>query len=206
MFTRSAIRNLATAAKVVKPPVQLFGLDGTYATALYTASMKASSIDATYDSLNKLSDMIKQDPKISSVLENPSLSQQERLEVVKILEGKIPKIDQSVSNFLDVLSANNRLSLLSKINSSFQQLYSAHNGVVEANVVSAVPLDSKILKRLNKAISSSSLIKEGQTLKISNIVNPDVQGGLVVEVGDRTADLSIATKINKLNQLLNETI
>ena len=37
-------------------------------------------------------------------------------------------------------------------------------------------------------------------------VNPDIIGGLVVEVGDRTIDLSVSSKIAKMNKLLTDTL
>ena len=37
-------------------------------------------------------------------------------------------------------------------------------------------------------------------------VNPDIVGGLVVEVGDRTIDLSVSSRIAKMNKLLTDTL
>lgn len=41
---------------------------------------------------------------------------------------------------------------------------------------------------------------------MTNEVNPDIVGGLVVEIGDRTIDLSVSSKIAKMNKLLNDTL
>ena len=37
-------------------------------------------------------------------------------------------------------------------------------------------------------------------------VNPDIMGGLVVEIGDRTIDLSVSAKIAKMNKLLTDAL
>lgn len=37
-------------------------------------------------------------------------------------------------------------------------------------------------------------------------VNPEIKGGLVVEIGDRTIDLSVSSKISKMNKLLTDTL
>jgi F-type H+-transporting ATPase subunit O len=37
-------------------------------------------------------------------------------------------------------------------------------------------------------------------------VNPDVIGGLVVEIGDRTIDLSVSSKIARLNKALTDAL
>ncbi|CDR47082.1 CYFA0S28e00386g1_1 [Cyberlindnera fabianii] len=197
-------RTLASAASV-KPPVQLFGLDGTYATALYTAAAKASNLDSAAKSLESLK-TVTADAKVASFLENPALSVQDRAIVVETLSQQVPSIDASVSNFLKVLAENNRLDLLPSVISQFKVLIDAHSGVVEAIVTSADSLDSKILKKIEAAVGKSKFVGSGKSLRLTNKVNPDIQGGLIVEVGDRTVDLSIASKIAKLNQALKESI
>ena len=37
-------------------------------------------------------------------------------------------------------------------------------------------------------------------------VNPEIRGGLVVEIGDRTIDLSVSSKISKMNKLLTDSL
>jgi len=37
-------------------------------------------------------------------------------------------------------------------------------------------------------------------------VNPEIIGGLVVEIGDRTIDLSVSSKMAKMNKLLTDTL
>lgn len=37
-------------------------------------------------------------------------------------------------------------------------------------------------------------------------INPDIKGGLVVEIGERTIDLSVSAKIAKMNKLLTDTL
>lgn len=206
MFNRLFSRSLATAAKAVKPPIQLFGLDGTYATALFTAASKTTSVESAAKSLTQLSDAVSKDPKLATILANPALSANDRSVVVDVLAKSLPNIDESVANLLKVLGENNRLSLFPDVNAQFAKLTDAYNGLVQATVTTAQPLDAKLFKRVEKAIGSSKFVGQGKTLKLENVVNPDIQGGLIVEVADRTVDLSISSKINKLNQVLKEAI
>ena len=135
---------------------------------------------------------------------NPALSANDRSVVVDVLAKSLPNIDESVANLLKVLGENNRLSLFPDVNAQFAKLTDAYNGLVQATVTTAQPLDAKLFKRVEKAIGSSKFVGQGKTLKLENVVNPDIQGGLIVEVADRTVDLSISSKINKLNQVLKE--
>lgn len=205
MASRIFARSMASAAKSVKAPIQLFGVDGTYANALYAASVKDSSVGASYEGLTKIANLIKEDEKVNEFLTNPALSKVDRKTVIDTLSQNL-KLDNTVTNFLSVLSENNRLGELSNIYKNFGLLYDAHQGIVDATITSAKPLDSKILRRLQTAIQKSSFVGDNKTLKISNNVNPDLLGGLVVEVGDKTVDLSVSSRVSKLNQVLSEAV
>ncbi|KAG8847215.1 ATP synthase F0 subcomplex subunit OSCP atp5 [Serendipita sp. 411] len=78
----------------------------------------------------------------------------------------------------------------------------------EANVVvtSASPLPKDIMTRLENSLKSSQAAQAAKTLKITNKVNPSVLGGIVVDFGDKTIDLSVASRVNKLNTLLQESV
>lgn len=209
MFRRSAPSILRTVTRgyateaVVTPPLQLYGLPGTYASALYTASVKASSISNTEKTLSKLKSLVTSDPKVGLVLTDPSLGQSDKEAAIKIVTDQIGG-DKVFSGFLDVLAVNNRLSILDDIIGDFQKLADAEKGLVEATVTSTKPLDKSTLSRVEKAITGSKYVGKGKTLKLENVVKPDIKGGLIVSVGDRTVDLSVASKLQKYNQLLSE--
>lgn len=205
MASRQFVRSLATASASIKPPVQLFGLDGTYATALFTAAAKESSIDKASASVEKLNNAIKEDSKLNLILSNPSLSFDSRKQVISTIVSTL-RLEPIVSNLLTVLSENNRLELFSSIAKQFSVLNSAYNGIVEATVISAKPLDSRTLSRLQKAIAGSKFVGQGKSLKITNEVDPQILGGLIVEVAGNSVDLSVSNKVTKLNKVLTESI
>lgn len=68
------------------------------------------------------------------------------------------------------------------------------------------PLDNRTLSRLESAVSKSQYVSQGQKLKVVPKVNPDIRGGLVVEIGDRTIDLSVSAKMARMNKLLKDTL
>ena len=95
-----------------------------------------------------------------------------------------------------------------------------------ANVWCWQKLDARTLQRLEAAVSKSEY-SQGKKLKVVTKVrllpkiltrrslkdaksclqiNPDIIGGLIVEIGDRTIDLSVSAKIAKMNKLLTDTL
>jgi F-type H+-transporting ATPase subunit O len=82
---------------------------------------------------------------------------------------------------------------------------SAYRGELEVTVTSAEPLDQKTMARLEKALKGTSLA-EGKTLKFNNRVQPSVLGGLLVDFGDKTIDLTAASKVNRFNSALAQGV
>ncbi|KAF4969383.1 hypothetical protein FZEAL_10243 [Fusarium zealandicum] len=201
------VRSFAAAATSdVKPPVAVFGVDGTYATALYTAASKSSSLDPTATALANLGALFAKDPKLVAILHAPTLSVADKQAIVAELEKQSGSTNETVKNFLATLAENNRLGILPGVCEKFSTIISAARGEVEVTVTSAQPLDRRTLSRLETAVSKSAYIGQGQKLKVTNSVNSDIVGGLVVEIGDRTIDLSVSARIAKMNKLLNESL
>ncbi|EGS23876.1 mitochondrial ATP synthase subunit 5-like protein [Thermochaetoides thermophila DSM 1495] len=194
------------SADKVKPPVTLFGLDGTYATALYTAAVKTQTLEPTAKGIEKLGALLQKDSKLVTILEAPTLTAADKSAIVAELQKSAGAAGETVKNFLATLAENNRLGLLPGVCSKFGELMSAARGEVEMVVTSAQPLDNKTLARLEAAVSKSDVVGAGKTLKVKNTVNPDIIGGLIVEVGDRTVDLSVSSKIAKMNKLLTDAL
>ncbi|KTW30588.1 ATP synthase F1, delta subunit [Pneumocystis carinii B80] len=195
----------ATAAIHAKAPVQLYGVDGTYATALYNAASKSTSLEKIEKSLNSLCNIIDKDVKLSLILNNPSLSIKERTVIADVLSKLLGK-DELISNFLQVIAEKNRFNLIKDVSKKFSYLITTKRGEVEVVVTSATLLDSHSLKRLETAISKSKYVGPEKKLVMINKVNKNIIGGIIVEIGNYTIDLSVADKILKLNKILTDSI
>lgn len=57
---------------------------------------------------------------------------------------------------------------------------------------------------MNKIVDSleKSSLAEGKKLLVSNKVKPDILGGIMVEIGDKSIDLTVSAKLAKLNKLI----
>lgn len=84
---------------------------------------------------------------------------------------------------------------------------SAHRGEVIITITSAKPLEKSISSRLESALKTSQFATTGgaKSVKFDYKVNSSLQGGMTVDLGDRSVDLSVANRVNKLNALLRGT-
>jgi len=157
--------------------------------------------------MSSLQHIFKTDPKLNIILQAPTLSDTDKSQIVAELERHTGGADKggTVKNFLSALAENNRLGILEGVVEKFSTLISAARGETELIVTSASKLDERLLRRLETAIAKSEY-SQGKKLKVTTKVNPELLGGLVVEIGERTIDLSVSSKINRLNKMLTETV
>ncbi|KAH9814885.1 OSCP/delta subunit of ATPase [Melampsora americana] len=204
-------RGYATAAsKSVLPPVQLQGLSGKYASALYTATAKKdvkllSTVEKDVTSVQKILTGAG-GASIKEFLQNPTLQSAERKKGISNMLSKLPSApNEMTQNLLSVLAENGRLYETEKVIEDFLTLMSAHRGEITITITSAQPLDSALQSRLESSLKKSTTA-QGKTVKIKNNVNASVMGGLVVDFGDKTIDMSVSSRVNKLNGLLSESV
>ncbi|KAI5454191.1 ATP synthase F0 subcomplex subunit OSCP atp5 [Naganishia albida] len=205
-ITRSVLaRGYASAAASVKPPVQLTSLSGTYATSTYLAAARKSAkeLDAVARDLQGLEKRLKEDAQVKDFLKNPTLSDAERQKVISSLAPS--SASPILSNLLSVLASNGRLSLFPSIITDFSTLMSAHRGELVVTITSAEPLGAAEMKRLEKALRASQAA-QGKDLKLVNKVNEGILGGLQVDFGDKTIDLSASSRVTKFGAALAESI
>ena len=54
--------------------------------------------------------------------------------------------------------------------------------------------------------SLKAFTKKGQSLKVTTKVDPAIIGGMIVVIGDKYVDMSMATKINKYTSLIKSAV
>merc|ERR1712028_90444 len=111
---------------------------------------------------------------------------------------------ESTNNLLALMAENNRLGELKDIAGKYDELLRAARGQVFADVTVAEELSKAQHASLEKSLSS--FISEGQTLTMSVQTDASILGGLVVEIGDKHVDLSIMSRITKLQNELKASI
>jgi len=63
-----------------------------------------------------------------------------------------------------------------------------------------------VLTKLESTLKQSQAAQQAKTLIIKNKVNPDILGGLLVDFGDKTIDLSVSSRVTKLNNALQQSV
>ncbi|RUS21354.1 ATP synthase delta subunit-domain-containing protein [Endogone sp. FLAS-F59071] len=194
-------RAYATATqKSVQVPIVLYGIDGRYATALYTAAAKKQALEAVENDLKQVATVLNKEKGLQDILLNPTLNREAKKKGVKEI-FKAGKYSDLTQNLFQTLAENGRLNAALKIIDSYSQLMTAYRGEMPVIITSAKELETSNLNKLKESLNKSPLAKSHKLL-FSNKVNPSILGGIVIEFGDKTIDLSVSSGLAKLNKLI----
>ncbi|MFH4980856.1 hypothetical protein AB6A40_007565 [Gnathostoma spinigerum] len=187
------------AREVVKTPIQVHGVEGRYASALYTAAVKQKKLETVESDIKRVHALYSTDPKFKEFVLNPTLRPKDKKSSIESIFHAL-KVSKEIENFITLLAENGRLNKLEAIVNSFESIMRAHRGELFVQVTSAEPLSKKHEDDLKAALHRFA--KPNQKLHITMRVDPKILGGLIVNIGDKYVDMSIASKIKKYDQAL----
>ncbi|CAK9819421.1 ATP synthase subunit O, mitochondrial [Anthophora plagiata] len=204
-FSRIIVRSLSSSSAVqqmVKPPIQVFGVEGRYATALYSAATKQKTLNNVEKDLLKFEGLIKQDAKLDEFVKNPSIKRRDKVEALKAIAAKI-NLCKETTNLLALLAENGRLPSIKNIITTFKVIMNASRGEVPCEVVTAKPLDADIKSKVEAVLKK--FLDKGQSIVLTTRTDPSLIGGMIVSVGDKYVDLSVASKIKKYTEIISSS-
>ncbi len=110
------------------------------------------------------------------------------------------RIDAVARNLIQLLVYNGRLPVLVEIRDLFEQLKLEDEGKLEAKISSAFPMEDAQCNQVVNLLSSRFKRKINATV----IVNPDLIGGIKVEVGDKVWDASVRGRLQTMAATLTK--
>lgn len=169
-----------------------------YAEALMANAAKENAVDTVGAELDDFVKNVVTDASVGRFIISPVVSWRAKEPVLaEALKGRTSKL---LSNFIGVLNKNGRLDLISEIHTAYQSLQDDSMGRVRVQVKTAVPLGDEQQQALASTLAAA--LKKQPVLNLQ--VDPDLLGGVVVQVGDRVIDTSVRTRIQTLRAQLME--
>ena len=159
-----------------------------YADAAFELARGADALAPWSEALDKLAAIIA-DETMGECIANPQLSQDQLSQLVLDVAGNALSPEQQ--NFVRVLVANDRLSVLPEIRDLFEIKKNNHEGVKEADIASAFPIDDKTLETLKRDLETRFKARVNVTVRIV----PELIGGVRIAIGDQVIDASVRGKL-----------
>lgn len=167
-----------------------------YATALFGLARKSASEPAIWADLVVMRDALAKEPRFLEFLAAPQIPDDEKRSLVRTV---LKSVSQNiVRDFVLFLVDKSRADHLPEIIRIFGEMWDEAQGIVEATITSAVPLEpaerDRIITRLERI--------SGKTVRHQLEIDPEILGGVVVMIGGEIIDHSVRHDLLRLRDQL----
>lgn len=167
-----------------------------YALALFQLANEHQLLDQMEEELRAVKEVVNHNSDLKTVLKSPKLPVEKKKEILK---GAFASFNTYVLNTLMILIERHREDHISDVADHFISLANDARGIAEAKVYSIRPLT----EAESEALSASFAAKVGKkSLRIDNIVDTNLLGGIKLRIGNRIFDGSLQGKLERLERQL----
>jgi F-type H+-transporting ATPase subunit delta len=184
---------------VAEPASISTGIAGRYASAVFDLSKDDNALMTLEADVDALDAALTESDDFRTLIASPLYSREAQSRAVGAIAAKMG-LSVTVSHLLSLLAQKRRLFVLPHLLTSLRAKLAAEKGEVTAEVASAKALTKTQSDRLAKTLSA----KVGSDVKIKATVDESLIGGLVVKVGSKMIDTSIASKLKALQNTMKE--
>lgn len=165
-----------------------------YAKALFDFASERGQVDTVHKDLQTVRDTLCKNRELQVVLDSPVIvPSKKRAIFANIFKESLHEVSFS---FLEVIILKKREPMVAAICDEYTKLYNEHHHIKAVTLTSAMPLSDEIVNRISALLAE----KTQYTIQIKQVVNPNIIGGIMVQMDDYFYDASVSTKLNKLRQ------
>jgi len=172
---------------------------GRYATALFEIAREANNLEQVEADLGKITAAMDISADLRDLISSPVYSRAEQGRAVTGLAGKL-ELGAAVANTLSLMAQKHRLQAIPAVIATVHALAADARGEVRAEVTAAKALTKTQTEQLAKALKASV----GKDVEIDLSVDENIIGGLIVKMGSKMIDMSVASKLANLQNAMKE--
>src|SRR5215210_8794640 len=164
-----------------------------YARSLFEVAQEQGKLDDVRAQLGEFADALEDNQPMQVFFFSPYFSTQEKEDGLdKVVSDAEPIPD----NFLKLLIEKHRMPVVFRVRRDYEEMWQRENRLLPVEVTSAIELDKQTVKQIGDRIGEET----GQKIELSERVDPDILGGLVVRVGNSIIDSSIRARLDSLRK------
>lgn len=172
----------------------------TYGESLYELARDEHLGEEILRQMQEVSNLLRENPQYVTLLSLPSIPKKERCDTVD--ESFRQQIHPYLLNFMKILTENGTISQFDGCRQAYQRRYNQDNGIVEVVAVSAVPLTGEAQEKLRARLAE----RTGKTVLLTNRVEPEILGGIRLEMDGKRLDGSVRNRLDDLQSVLRNMV
>ena len=169
-----------------------------YARALFEAAQERNRLEPVQQDLAEFVRAVREIPELRALLRDPQLDPRAKISALREI---LADADELVRNFVLVLTERGRATELDETQRDFDRLVGDATGRLSLELATAVELSDDEAGRIVGQIEQAS----GRTVDATRRVDPDLLGGVVLQVGSLRLDASLRGRLERLRRELAPT-
>lgn len=169
-----------------------------YAGALMISALAEGNLTAVAESYAAVLATSEGNQNLRIFMDSPQVDNQEKKDLLKAVFGG--KIEDVLLHFFYLLIDKNRIENAADIGEEFAAMVEQHEGVVRAQVVTAVALPDDLAESLSRKLSALT----GARIILETKTDPAVLGGVCVTMGDQILDGTVRNNLELLRKKLEK--
>jgi len=166
-----------------------------YAQALVGSADAAGVADEVLRQLGEFVDeYLVGSPQLATALASPRIDEEDKNRVIDRLFGE--QYHPLLIKFLKVMGRRGRLGYVAAVRTAADALRDEMLRRAVAEVRTAVPLEDSLRQAVLQRITAAT----NKQVRLVEIVDPRLVGGMVIRIGDTVFDGSVSNQINKLSK------
>jgi F-type H+-transporting ATPase subunit delta len=166
-----------------------------YARALFEAAQEAGRLDAVGEDLAAIARALDDVPELRSFLRNPQIEPAGKAQVLDEIAGGA---DELVRNFVRLVAEKGRAGELAEISAELDALVARAQNRLSVELTTAYELSDEEAASIVETIEQAS----GRSVEATRSVDPNLIGGIVLQVGSHRADGSVRGRLERLRHEL----
>lgn len=171
-----------------------------YARALFEEARARGQAEAIDADVALLYESFTASRELARVFESPVIPREKKKKIIETLFGG--RLQPLTVRFLELLVEKERESLLPAIVAAYRTLLDEEQGIIEAQVRTAFPLDEAGAQPLVAKLERLT----GKKIRLQLQQDPSLIGGVVVRVGDTVYDGSVRQQLTALRERLRRSV
>ena len=175
------------------------GIAERYASALFELAQDDRGLDALDADVGTLDAALTDSAELRTLVHSPLYTRRQQQDGI-VAVARAMDLSEITTNTLALMARKRRLFVLPYLVRTLREMIAEAKGVVTAEVTAAAPLSEEQSRRLAETLRD----KVGKDVRLKASVDERLIGGLVVKVGSRMIDTSIATRLAALQNAMKE--
>ena len=171
----------------------------SYSQALYELATEEKNLNDVEEHAVSIIKLISQSEDFNSLIKDPTNKQDDQLNSINIIFENF-NLNNLLKKFLNFLVVKRRFFYVEKILKDFVMICSKNRGEISAQLTVAKELNANEINKIKDELSQNF----GSNVKLNYTYDPDLIGGLIMQVESVMIDTSIKNKLQKIENKMIE--